>query len=1026
MKLCIICGVLLLVWPLEIDSCGKKGSSTPPEVSINGLKGNQIPPRDSGFFDQFQKCGVVNKCNRKNGFACPPARRRRRGKRSVLRGPRQRNGTRYFHQGEDYVKGGTDQADFKLPWVGRLDYKEDQAWWNPLPADSGLCTVSLISSRHVITASHCITDNGYNVGYDSKLTIKKKEMRVVFGSTTDDKMAFSYFVKEVYIPPKLPSPQSPHDLAVLRIDEVQLSEKLRPICLPVYGLPFGIFKHGINVVGVDFAGYGLAGVYPTRPGVYNRKHWQSHLQLLQNLVLISNQRSVQKQLNRESFIMASIKRGPREVCTGDSGGPLMWKNPANGRYIILGALKSSPSKCLSDKDVPLHDAKFSRVDDLLPDILDYMKGGRNNLCMDKDCKRDSTQIVKRTWLAKISGYPGQRDLYQTLNSPCFYQEGVGLGRAKLEPAYVCAVGGHRSIDIPYGRGSTNIMVKGGPTGDVTAFRTCKPCGKDRKGNDKPQDWDSSHFLDEITSGSMSQPGYKGIDTPPITPDNFPDRENHLSYVDVCDTKVNEENEILTCPEVPYTGGAHKCLLAENICDGITDCHGGWDESPHTCLGKCDFYHQYQYSQYVYKKTKGAITINVDSAKKCHALCLDFDSCSHFSWLDNKYTPDRCTILSGILSTNVRAFTEPTQSNLLAVRGPVMCGRRDNQNRLFDCKPTVGPPYRSGIFFIQSKTGHFLNRYPGSSNVNLAATVYNKIARKNYYGKQIAFDGSDEHEYLNGGEWIMEFTSDTNMEDSYFVIRSGVEGGQHSTQYLTAYLGSVNVTTRIGVRTNFGDGYKTNQRWHIEQTAAQQGFLEVKIWTKLLHKKWYLTSDATYDNDDGNNFDSQNTVSASTLKLLSEDNQQNINGNRQVFRLFECNHGLDTGVEIRGIKRNLHDKPVYDIKAMLLKATAGLDAQTKINVEEGILRQVFGITHTRYEASKMQNDDFDNLVDTIDEAFAASESLLDYAGRMRIPDSDYRKLRTSWITNVSAAKSTLSHGQDFYDMCKKLIRLNFVY
>jgi len=340
-----------------------------------------------------------------------------------------------------------------------------------------------------------------------------------------------------------------------------------------------------------------------------------------------------------------------------------------------------------------------------------------------------------------------------------------------------------------------------------------------------------------------------------------------------------------------------------------------------------------------------------------------------------------------------------------------------QYTFFDCKPTVGPPYRSGIFLIQSKTGQFLNRDPGSATANLAATVYNHIARKFFY-----YDWqSNGHKYLNGGEWIMQFTSDTNMEDSYFVIRSGVEGGEHSTQYLTAYPGSVNVTTKNGIRNNFGDGFKTNQRWRIEQTSAKQGFVEVKIWTKLLHKKWYLTSAAPYDDDDGNNFKTQHIVPASPLKLISEEIRK-----RQVFRLFECNHGLDTGVEIRGIKRNLHDKPLFDIKAMLLKATAGLDAQTKINVEEGILRQVFGITHTRFEASKMQYDAFDNLINSIDKAFAASESLLDYAGRMRIPDFDYRKLRTSWITNVSAAKSTLSHGQDFYDMCKKLIRMNFVF
>ena len=54
----------------------------------------------------------------------------------------------------------------------------------------------------------------------------------------------------------------------------------------------------------------------------------------------------------------------------------------------------------------------------------------------------------------------------------------------------------------------------------------------------------------------------------------------------------------------------------------------------------------------------------------------------------------------------------------------------------------------------------------------------------------------------------------------------------SELYRTGF-GSLTISTiQIGVRTNFGDGYKTNQRWHIEQTTAQQGFLEVKIWTKV--------------------------------------------------------------------------------------------------------------------------------------------------------------------------------------------------
>jgi hypothetical protein len=330
-------------------------------------------------------------------------------------------------------------------------------------------------------------------------------------------------------------------------------------------------------------------------------------------------------------------------------------------------------------------------------------------------------------------------------------------------------------------------------------------------------------------------------------------------------------------------------------------------------------------------------------------------------------------------------------------------------------------------------------------VFLASSIYSHIASKFFY---YAWKGNG-FKNLNGGEWIFEFYGDTSMNNSYFAIRSGVEGGHHQTQYLTAYPRFVNVTSKIGRSNNFGDGFSVNQRWYIEQTTPNQGYLEVKIWTKLLRKKWYLTAKTLFQNNDGNNFISPpvlGTVNkASVFQVTIEEDPSNHRfyasntyNRGHIFRIFDCDHGLDAGVEFRGIKRSSHDKPNYNIKSMLLAATVGLDVQTQKNIEEGILRQVFGITHTRFEAAKMDYDTFDNLLNTINSALRDSESLLDYAGRMRIPNSGYEKLRASWINIVENGTVSLctaitchvrkyyKHGNEFYEMCKKLVQRPFIH
>lgn len=1008
MKVCTICSILFLVWPPETESC----NTSPPEVSINGLTGNQIPPPDSGFYAQFQQCGVINQCNQDSDFACYPKKDRR--KRNIFGTQKRRNGSMYVQEGEDYVKGGTGQPDFRFPWVGKLIWKEEQAWYNPTSPDTAICTASLISSRHVLTALHCIKDNGYNIGYDEKQTITKQDMKVVFGGTTDDEMTY-HKIKEVYIPPLTP-PKSPHDLAVVRIEEIVFSERLRPICLPIYGMPYGEqvpnspqFYSTLT----DFVGYGLAGFRGTgRPGVQTPV-LLDHLQMLTNVTQKStHHRIIEKSLNLESFIRIEMNEG-QETCKGDSGGPLMWKHPDNGRYIVLGTLKAGivqGKKCqlnrVSSKPA-LAVSYFTRVVELLPSILDYMKGGKSNLCLHKDCKRETTQIVKRTWLANIKGVPGFSGVYQTLNSPCFYSEGIGIGEKKFAPANICPVGSDRSIDIQYGKGSTN------------GWRTCEPCGR----NESP-DWDSSHFLDEITSGSMSMPQYKGVDKPVIGIDNFPDRENHLSYVDVCDTKVNRENEVLVCPETIHSGKVvnNKCLLAENICDGRNDCHDGWDESPHFCHGKCDVFHQYQYSNYTYKALDGEIVrLSSDAtARECHTSCQNDQGCTHFSYLGlGEHASDKCKHYKGTLTTNIKAITEPTLQNLLAIRGPAHCGDPEKQDTYFDCKPTIGPPYRSGIFFIQSKAGRFLTQFLGTEvRLGLKSVEYSNLAKRSFWHDLI-----DKQLYLNTGEWILKFYGETSMADSWFSIQSGVTGGDNPIQFLTINNRVPKLQSKIN--NHHDEKGSKSQRWYIEQASAEQGFLEVRIFSKLGNKKWYLKSDATYSNEEAYNFDStESRVPNANLKI--ESVEQNPFNKGHVFRLFECDHGLETGVEKRGIKRLVIDKSKYSIVEMLRKSTAGKDANTTNAIQEGILRRVFGITHTRFAVSKLSGYGYTHLIDQISFIFQASDSLLDYAGRMRIPSSGYEKLYTSWTEAFEAEKTTFEHGQGFWDMCQDLVRKNFIH
>jgi len=57
---------------------------------------------------------------------------------------------------------------------------------------------------------------------------------------------------------------------------------------------------------------------------------------------------------------------------------------------------------------------------------------------------------------------------------------------------------------------------------------------------------------------------------------------------------------------------------------------------------------------------------------------------------------------------------------------------------------------------------------------------------------------------------------------------------------------------------------------------------------------------------------------------------------------------------------------------------------------------------------------------------ASDSLLDYAGRMRISATGYNLLRRTWIEHLETFNPTLfKYGNEFWQMCKDLAVAGYI-
>ncbi|KAK0182378.1 hypothetical protein PV327_000525 [Microctonus hyperodae] len=216
------------------------------------------------------------------------------------------------------IVGGVPAKLGAWPWIAALGYRSaknsNQPQW--------LCGGSLISSRHVLTAGHCVH--------------RRKDLYLVrlgdldLYDDNDGATPINVVIETVNIHPQYSPSQYTNDIAVLRLqNEVQFTDHIRPICLPI---PNEVANRDYVETLPFIAGWG---------SVYFRGPSAAHLQQLQIPVVSPQTCKTAFQRFKTAVIddrvfCAGYAKGGKDACQGDSGGPLMF--PSKKTFYVIGVV----------------------------------------------------------------------------------------------------------------------------------------------------------------------------------------------------------------------------------------------------------------------------------------------------------------------------------------------------------------------------------------------------------------------------------------------------------------------------------------------------------------------------------------------------------------------------------------------------------------------------------------------------------------------------------------------------------------
>ncbi|XP_021937382.1 trypsin-1-like isoform X2 [Zootermopsis nevadensis] len=221
------------------------------------------------------------------------------------------------------IVGGHETQVNQYPWMAQLLYN-----------NRFYCGGTLINSKYILTASHCV--KGFN---RKNIVVRLLEHARGISNETE---TIDRRVQRVVIHSRYDYTTFNNDIALLSLDrDVALEDRLRPACLPALGRSF------TGMQGVVI-GWGTTEQYGGSSDVLNEV----------KVPIMSNKECRMTPYGNkaitENMMCAGFPEGKKDACQGDSGGPL---HVTNGTLYSVAGVVSWGEGCA----LPNHPGVYTRV-----------------------------------------------------------------------------------------------------------------------------------------------------------------------------------------------------------------------------------------------------------------------------------------------------------------------------------------------------------------------------------------------------------------------------------------------------------------------------------------------------------------------------------------------------------------------------------------------------------------------------------------------------------------------------------------